>query len=210
MPNPTSNAAFVTPGPYLVLRDFLGREANEMMLNYVRDNRTLFQPSTLFRKGKSDVLDSTFRISSSMEPTGPIQDLFKNAIKQALNQINKSLGPPGFVPGSYEVEIAAHNDGAFFKRHIDTATGSNRNAGAARITSAVYYFFQKPAAFTGGELRLRSIAPEEQGGGHVDIPPENDMLLVFPSWSPHEVLPVSCPSGAFEDSRFAVNCWLVK
>jgi Rps23 Pro-64 3,4-dihydroxylase Tpa1-like proline 4-hydroxylase len=26
----------------------------------------------------------------------------------------------------------------------------------------------------------------------------------------HEVRPVACPSGRFEDHRFAVNCWLCR
>jgi len=33
-------------------------------------------------------------------------------------------------------------------------------------------------------------------------------LVAFPSWLRHEVLPVHVPSGAWRDSRFAINCWL--
>jgi SM-20-related protein len=37
---------------------------------------------------------------------------------------------------------------------------------------------------------------------------KRDSLLVFPSSARHEVETISCPGGAFADSRFAVNIWL--
>ena len=43
---------------------------------------------------------------------------------------------------------------------------------------------------------------------HVDIVPETDTLVVFPSWMSHEVLPVRVPSGAWIDRRFTINCWI--
>jgi Rps23 Pro-64 3,4-dihydroxylase Tpa1-like proline 4-hydroxylase len=32
----------------------------------------------------------------------------------------------------------------------------------------------------------------------------------FPSWAPHEVMPISCPSKRFTDSRFAINYWVYR
>ena len=54
-----------------------------------------------------------------------------------------------------ELELVAHNDGAFYARHIDTATGEDSNQ--VRVLSGVYYFHAKPKAFTGGALRLFAI-----------------------------------------------------
>jgi Rps23 Pro-64 3,4-dihydroxylase Tpa1-like proline 4-hydroxylase len=73
------------------------------------------------------------------------------------------------------------------------------------VLSGVYYFHRRPRAFTGGELRLYAIGDPDR---FVDIEPTHNTLLVFPSWAPHEVRPVSCPTGQFMDSRFAINCWL--
>ena len=42
----------------------------------------------------------------------------------------------------------------------------------------------------------------------IEIEPTHDSLLVFPSSARHEVEMISCPDGAFGDSRFAVNIWL--
>jgi Rps23 Pro-64 3,4-dihydroxylase Tpa1-like proline 4-hydroxylase len=98
-----------------------------------------------------------------------------------------------------ELQIAAHGNGAFFRRHNDSLKGWNMN----RVISAVYYFHRQPCAFSGGALRLYPLT----GEGHVDVEPAHNRLVVFPSFVQHEVLPVACPSGDFMDSRFAVNCW---
>jgi Rps23 Pro-64 3,4-dihydroxylase Tpa1-like proline 4-hydroxylase len=110
------------------------------------------------------------------------------------------------VPSSYEIELVAHGDGAFFSRHIDTYTTRK----SQRVISGVYYFHRQPKAFSGGELRLYGLTKGDQTGPFVDVIPENDTLVTFPSWYPHEVLPVRCPSGRLEDSRFAVNCWIMR
>jgi SM-20-related protein len=101
----------------------------------------------------------------------------------------------------------AHNDGAFYKRHIDTRGTSA--LGSIRVPSGVYYFHSQPKAYTGGALRLHAIA-DPQTRRFVDVEPAHDSLVVFPAWAPHEVMPISCPSKRFIDSRFAVNCWVYR
>lgn len=104
------------------------------------------------------------------------------------------------------MELAAHGDGDFYRRHIDTFI-RGEVTGTDRVLTAVYYFHARPKAFTGGELRLHSFRSPDDGGSWVDIEPAHDSLLLFPAWAPHEVRPVSCPGGDFAQSRFAINCW---
>jgi len=80
-------------------------------------------------------------------------------------------------------------------------------AGGGRVLSCVYYFHREPKAFEGGALRIHAFGSEEDAE-FVDIEPRQNSLLVFPAWAPHEVRTVSCPSDAFADARFSVNCWL--
>ena len=56
-------------------------------------------------------------------------------------------------------------------------------------------------------LRLHVLSKPDEKRKFVDIDPVHDSLVFFPSWLPHEVLPVSCPSRRFMDSRFAIHCW---
>ena len=104
-----------------------------------------------------------------------------------------------------ELQLVAHHDGAFYKRHIDTQTASDRKN--IRVLSGVYYFHAEPKPFSGGALRLYAIGGDD-ATDFVDIEPQRNSLLVFPSWAPHEVRTVSCPSKQFSDSRFAINCWI--
>ena len=110
------------------------------------------------------------------------------------HMVGKLRTTPVRAPG-LELELVAHNQGAFYKRHIDTQTASDRKS--LRVLSGVYYFHAVPKAFTGGELRLYAIGAEN--APFVDIAPERNSLLVFPSWAPHEVRPISCSSGRFID-----------
>ena len=111
-----------------------------------------------------------------------------------------------FEPSRFEFEMAAHGDGAFCKRRRYNFIGNNSKL--HRRIGAVYYFHRTPKVFSGGALRIYSFEVTADRGTFVDIEPTNNTLVFFPSWFPHEVLPVVCPSGRFEDSRFAINCWV--
>ena len=109
-----------------------------------------------------------------------------------------------FEPSRFEFEMAAHGDGAFCKRRRYNFIGKDPKS--RRFISAVYYFHRTPKVFSGGTLRIHSFTGSN--GVFVDMEPTNDTLVFFPSWFPHEVLPVICPSDRFEDLHFAINWWV--
>jgi Rps23 Pro-64 3,4-dihydroxylase Tpa1-like proline 4-hydroxylase len=135
----------------------------------------------------------------------------------ALPELMTMTGTGGPPATSLELEIAAHPDGAFYSPHIDIPVGQARqpigaNTGEDRVLSAVYYFYGEPKRFLGGQLRLYPFgltprADEPRPANHIELEPLRNSLVAFPSWVPHEVRPISVPSGRFEDYRFAVNCW---
>jgi SM-20-related protein len=43
---------------------------------------------------------------------------------------------------------------------------------------------------------------------HQAIEPRRNSIIFFPSFQMHEVLPISCPTKAFADSRFTINGWI--
>src|SRR2546423_5148826 len=107
-----------------------------------------------------------------------------------------------------EFEITAYRDGGRFGAHIDTSEKLNR----VRVLSCVYYFAATPCRFSGGELRLYGFpaasSKDAAAPPLVDLVPETDTLVAFPSWLRHEVLPVRVPSGAWAEGRFPFNCWI--
>jgi SM-20-related protein len=151
------------------------------------------------------LVDPDVRKVTVVHGSGEIETAVARLVDGWLPNVRASLGMRPAVPGAIEVSIVAYGDGGRYVRHIDTYTGAAAS-GPPREITFVGYFFREPRGFTGGALRLFDI----HGRDHVDIEPTCGLVTAFPSWLPHEVLPVACPTGDFADSRFAVNMWLLK
>ena len=188
---------------------FLGTELNLQLRHYVLSRESEFQQSMV---GKVERYDPAIRVSSLLRELGAFTAVIEQRVLALVPGLIKQLGLTPFTPSGVQIEIAAHGDGAFYRRHIDLFTDTNRNEAADRLISLVYYFHSEPKSFSGGALRLYPIPgvasrPDEPS---IDVVPEQDLAVAFSSWVPHEILPVSCPSGQFSASRFAINCWVLR
>ncbi len=193
--------------PHRLVRDFLPQEMAEALLNWAIENEARFEP-TKVGNGEAERQDSQLRVSVSIRRFGDLkQELRRRFLEIAPSLIsNLRLNPLEIV--NSELELVAHRDGAFYGRHIDTRTGACKGDTDFRFLSAVYYIHQRPKPFSGGALRLHRFGAAGGDGDFLDIEPEHNLLAAFPSWAAHEVRPISCPSGEFAHSRFAVNIWL--
>jgi Rps23 Pro-64 3,4-dihydroxylase Tpa1-like proline 4-hydroxylase len=205
MTAPPPLRAFEEPAPHHVIRGFLGPELVDALLAHAEASQDVFSSTKVGRQNDGRT-DQNIRVSRVLRDLGPLREELEARFRAVMDRAVVALRLSLFELARMEIELVAHGDGAFYKRHIDTHTGS-ADASTDRVLTGVSYFHALPKGYDGGELRLHSILPADQGGRFVDIAPERDMLLLFPSWAPHEVRPVSCPSGAFMASRFAINCW---
>lgn len=187
--------------PHLITDDFLSPAERGDLLRWVQDNRDRFRPA------KTDQgLRTLARDALSLRDLGPWADLLRErALAQVADWIAR-LKVTRFEVSRVELELAAHNHGSHFTIHSDTYRSDMPSMGD-RMLSAVYYFHEEPRRFSGGMLRLHRLGAHAGDPG-IDVSPDHGRLIVFPSWWPHEVLRVSCESGAFEDSRFSLNCWI--
>jgi predicted 2-oxoglutarate/Fe(II)-dependent dioxygenase YbiX len=188
--------------PYRVMSNFLGEDSVDALLRLALTREADFQPTRIGWPETAQVRPD-FRISSALKPGDALKPLFASRLRELAPRLTADMRLTGFKVSAVELELVAHGDGAFYKRHIDTRTSGDSQS--QRILSGVYYFNRQPKRFSGGALRLYAIGDTDR---FIDIEPVHNSLVVFPSWAPHEVMPVHCPSGAFVDSRFAVNCWL--
>jgi len=203
MTSSSTMRAFQQPAPHRLIRGFLGDAMIDRLLAHADAHRETFRPTTV---GRGDRLAPEVRSSRVLRDLGPLRDELEARFRAVMDEAVAALRLSPFTLAKMELELVAHGDGDFYGRHIDTRTGPADSA-TQRVLTGVYYFHALPKGFDGGELRLHSIAPVDHGGSVLDVAPERDMLLLFPAWAPHEVRPISCPSGAFLDSRFAINCW---
>jgi SM-20-related protein len=188
--------------PFRVRRDFLGPEVVRDLLDFAIGRQADYRPTGVGPDPAGSVKPDV-RVSLGLRDLGPFEPLLEAAVRAAAPGLIAELGMAPIEISQIELQLVAHGDGAFYKRHIDTATLGNTRA--PRILSGVFYFHREPKAFSGGALRLYAIGDEAR---FVDVEPERNALVAFPSWAPHEVLPVARPSDDFADSRFAINCWV--
>ncbi|HEX3407201.1 MAG TPA: 2OG-Fe(II) oxygenase [Caulobacteraceae bacterium] len=190
--------------PFRVLPDFLAPAETARLLDYAAANEDKFRP-TKVGVGGNGRINPSFRVSLACRDLGESEPLLERKLRDIAGELVAALKATPFEISWIELQLVAHGDGAFYRRHIDTQTAADVEN--IRILSGVYYLHRAPKRFSGGALRLYAIGDDTR---FVDLEPVHNSLVVFPAWAPHEVMPVSCPDGAFMDSRFAVNCWLHK
>lgn len=195
--------------PFLRRRGFLAPDERAALLAWSHANEARFAPAQL--RGRA--VDPSVRRSLVLRDLGPLRAVFEARLATLLPTLIEALGLPAFAPSGVELELTAYNEGAHFRLHTDTYTQPPSAARGHRMVSTVYYFHEEPQGYSGGQLRLHPFGATAASAPGSDlafeeIEPEQNCLVAFPSWAPHEVRPVACPSGAFARSRFAVNAWI--
>ena len=193
--------AFHKVAPHAVVRDWLGKQTVKRLLRYAQANEQSFEDSPVYNEDYTLSSKQDLRVSKTFG-LGHLRDELKANLIELLPRMADELGVKRFAPSTIKANLVVHGDGAFFIRHADTYRGE----GQLWVMNGIYYFHSLPKAFSGGALRLYSLSVEH----HVDITPDCDTIIFFPSFFPHEVLPVSCPSRRFLDSRFAVNFMIMR
>jgi len=193
--------------PYMLIEGFLEPEFNEEILNYIIENEKEFSYSKTSNRVYHET-DAPQIKSMTLFDIGPLKKRVEEKIAELFPTMISQLQISPFKPYKIETEFGAYGDGAFFGNHVDTVT--YEKATSYRIISAIYYLHSLPKKFSGGALRLHPLPFGADMDEPREIIPENNLLVVFPSFAPHEVLPVVAPGLDFKDWRFAINCMIHK
>jgi SM-20-related protein len=192
--------------PHRLVLGLLGPQAVAALVDYVVAREAAFVPARVHLRGQdSQRVDPARRKALLLADLSEFRPVIENAVRQIVPLAMAELGliEPAVEPR--EFEISAHTDGGHFEPHVDTVDRLER----VRILSCVYYFATTPRHFDGGELRLYGFpGASKESVAFVDISPETDSLIMFPSWMRHEIRPVRVRSGIWRDARFAINCWV--
>ena len=189
--------------PHAVVEGLLDDETAGGLVDYAVSRESDFAPTQVGSKA----VDPIVRVSTGLRDLGRFRPILKARIFALLPELVARLGVGPIEAPTLETELVAHGDGAFYTRHVDTQLAHYAEITNVRVLSGVYYFHAGPKRFSGGALRLYAIGGRPEAD-FVDIEPAHNSLLFFPAWAPHAVMPVSCPSKRFADSRFAINCWV--
>jgi Rps23 Pro-64 3,4-dihydroxylase Tpa1-like proline 4-hydroxylase len=185
-----------------LFHDVMGTEFVSDLLAFVVRHEGDFIPAGLHSKD-GPTIDVTKRDCMVLYDLGEFRAPFQRIIETRIATGATALGL-GADLVARELELCAYGDGGAFLMHHDTIVAATR-----RIT-CVYYFSRTPRPFTGGQLRLHPwpIPLKAASREVLDVEPECDSMIMFPSILPHEVLPVRSASGRWSDRRFSLTCWL--
>jgi Rps23 Pro-64 3,4-dihydroxylase Tpa1-like proline 4-hydroxylase len=208
--DPLTDASELHPaGQHVVRDDFLSSAEVEGLLEHCLEREADFVESMVIQAGTTaGTVDREFRRSRSLPDLGDHRRIIEDRVRACLPAVLEGLGLPSFEPSKIEASLTAINDGGFFGVHNDNA----HDLLLSRRLTFVYYLFREPQAFQGGDLRLFETRRTEAGYAATDrsarVVAVRNRIILFPSVIEHEVTEVSCPSGDFADSRFAVNGWV--
>jgi Rps23 Pro-64 3,4-dihydroxylase Tpa1-like proline 4-hydroxylase len=187
--------------PYLLYKDFLDPGTNMNLYDHTIKIADTFHQSRILddkKPGKSEDLDhwrsSVFTNRKNFED---FYGLLSTQVRASFPNICTHLKLEPFDIQEVEMQLTSHNDGDFYKPHVDSSSDSMQS----RAITFVYYFHSIPKMFTGGQLMFFVDMP-------VIVEPGNNSIVFFDSRLKHAVRPVSCPSKKFEHSRFTLNGWI--
>ena len=197
----TPNAE-ILPSPVVQLDDFFADSEQQALLEHVIAKENKFVPTTTSTQATS------YRESKILPELGPFRDLIIQRIHQVMPTVCQQLNLPAFQISEIESQLTVHNDGNYYKIHNDNGSPET----ATRELTYVYYFYQEPKAFSGGELLVYDSKVENNFYVAADsfqtVEPRNNSIVFFLSRYMHEVLPIRCPSQQFGDGRFTINGWV--
>jgi SM-20-related protein len=193
--------------PIMLYDEFLVAEELHDLLGYSLRNAQGFVRSEILGYGGRSAPDSQYRRSRVLFKLGPYEALFRRRLLTFLPHVLMAMGKQSFPVVDLEIQLTASNHAEFFRAHTDNDDDEVRG----RELTFVYFFHREPRRFTGGELKIFDTVKPEGGSTATErfqlIYPLQNQIVFFPSSFLHEILPVTCPSRAFADSRFTVNGW---
>ncbi len=190
------------PAQFVQIPNFLPTEDRQSLLEYVLDRDQQFVSTSTSTDEKD------YRQSSILYHFEEYEHWMTQKVAAIIPPLLEQWKIEPFSIAQIEVQLTAHNDGNYYKVHNDNGSEEAAN----RVISYVYYFNREPKNFSGGALRLYDLNLENgfyiQAESYRDLEPLNNSIVLFPSHLLHEVLPVTCRSRTFADSRFTLNGWI--
>lgn len=200
----------VEPTPHLVLHDVLSDDDHARLLAFATGTAGFKPAHVTAPDGVLGSEDRTTR-SAGVADASDVIELLETKLRALLPHARRETGVPHFRLGRLEHQLTSFGDGDFFTAHTDI--GAAYSGAAGRRLSFVYYFHATPRKFDGGELRLfdRQVGPDGTvlpADSYLDVEPEDNSVLFFPSDALHEVRPVRV-SGDPDPlaTRYTITGW---
>jgi SM-20-related protein len=195
-------ASQILPSRFIQLQNFFPTDEHHELVRYALDRQAEFTGTT------TSTGEAEYRQSSVLYHFPEMRSRIEKYIHAALPTVLSALQLEPFEIKEIEAQLTAHNDGHYYRVHNDNGSTDTAN----RLLTYVYYFNHEPKQFNGGALRIYDSQVKNRyyiaADSYQDVMPDNNSIVFFLSRYMHEVLPITCDSKQFQDSRFTINGWL--
>ncbi|WP_019644135.1 2OG-Fe(II) oxygenase [Novispirillum itersonii] len=193
------------PAPFFLSRSVLSAAQMAALWGIVTARQDELEPSRMARNGEPRLLDTAYRQSLRMSGQGAralLLPIVRDVI--ARHDLLRRFGLSPLTSDRVEVEIASHSDGHFLRVHRDRGDGA-----PDRALTFVFYFFQLPQCFSGGDLLLHDTAADGEPRllQATRLVVEHNSLVIFPADCWHQVLPVAGADADPLKGRWTVHGW---
>lgn len=191
------------PSMFFSQNYFFTNQLNSAIINYACKHEHDFTNAKI---GKTDVNakeDSQYRQSLTLACPQNIFNLLVAQINDQFDHICQKLLIKSFEIQKIEANIFNHLHGSFFKIHRDNFPGLE-----SRKINFVYYFFNEPKQFSGGDLLVYDSIPGTdtlQLNKFTKIISENNKIVFFPSEYMHQVTMLTLKNNQFNNGRFTIT-----
>lgn len=192
------------------IANFLSRPERDALFAAVCKEKDAFQKPD-YPGAKDDNTSRFLSMDSGMEAKVKAE-LVREAtkaltrrIEEQLPRLTKELDVRPFKASNIGLSFIHSTDGYFGYPHADSVNGQY-------LISVLYYFNKVPKVYQGGELKVHESDDQAEGGyvenASLQIEPEDNLLVAFPSATFHSVTEMHSNSEDFEDGRFVVTMFI--
>ena len=163
---------------YTWFKNFLSAEECEKVKNIWSEQE--IQEAMVSHAGNKTLKDDLRKSSINFLKPGTANDWIYDRLAQACIQVNANRFKFEIKGFQTELQLAKYENGGFFDWHMDFGSGpiSNRKL-------SITVQLSDPDEYEGGNLQF--LVNQNQ----VDAPREKGTAIIFPSFFPHRVMPVT-------------------
>ncbi|MBO6494048.1 MAG: 2OG-Fe(II) oxygenase [Roseivirga sp.] len=181
---------------FYIKHSLLGQDHEKLLLEFVANNIESFKDLGVFMNDSNELMDNNIRQTKGLRGCDDIGRRILLWIKDNYPELCHFFNLPKTEPKFAPTEITIYGNGDFGLAHKDSKHNS---------LSFLYYFFNQPKSFTGGDLYIYDGDLQNDKSNHTYTKAniESDMFLIFPSHYYHEITPVQCPDNDLLSGRMA-------
>lgn len=207
------------PVEILIVRNFLPKTTNKKIFEEIIKLKPHFKDASI---GSDNNINKKMRDNKTLY----IDEFFKGRREQSIllsnmdaiianphtHEMLYAMNPPISdinLTNYTETQVSRYGgESSHYLWHQDNIRGVSRHL------TMVYYVFQEPKKFKGGDIlftngvtNMGKLVPQKPEPGTISITPENNMAVFFGAKTSHMVTPTKSPKK-WDYGRFSINCWI--